>query len=175
MTYRYKIIILLFTLFSLHSASVFSKSTNFSNDTIQKFISVYGKDSLVRLIDKSIAKGSKFIGAYEQQLSIADLALEIKAVGKHYQLGFDTLPFRNAISDFAFTRIYDEISGEQKQIDTLNEISDKAIKGMPSDTLNKLFLKDINDLNILKLLNLYCEKMNISNYLFVTIYSKSKH
>lgn len=168
---KIKLLLLVVLLTTLNTSSLFSKSTNIPSDTIHRFILNYGKDSLLKLIDTAVFRGSKVIEAYESKLNNQSLSNEIKQVGKQFGLGYDTLPFLNAPQDFPILKMYNRYYGEDSTIKRLHFIMDSVVSTTEMYKLMNYYYDSIHASRIQKFILLYCDKLDVEDKVFDTLYN----
>lgn len=135
-----------------------------TDDTLDIFIQKYGKDSLLRMIDKSIYKTKELLKAYNRYNSDIELALKFNGVNKHFNLGLDSfIMIDEKLVKKNFTKSYGKIIGDTAFVrESVSNVDKKNIYG--------LFVQSMYTKQGRSGLAVFCNEFNISGKMLDTLY-----
>lgn len=98
---------LLFFLFVSNISSAKSTIKSYPTDTIQKFIDIYGKDSLISLVEDKINLTTQFVYNRRDNIEEQKEIVYLMLVSRKFDLGLDTLmSFNDSNGKIPFTYLY---------------------------------------------------------------------
>lgn len=107
----------------------------YPTDTMQQFIKAYGKDSLIKILDKTINESVGFLIDNWKYQKIDNFTIEFILAARHFGLGFDTLPLPEEKSpgSIPFYYLYDEGYGDTLKVTPImrghyNEVKSGSLK-----------------------------------------------
>jgi hypothetical protein len=99
-------------LFVVNSTNAKPSYNNYPLDTMQQFIDNYGQDSLVKLIDERIDYATFIIRKNWSVLQLDQFSTPFLLASRHYDLGFDTLPYIDESNNIGFYFLYNQAYGD---------------------------------------------------------------
>lgn len=88
----------------------------FPQDTMQQFIEMHGKDSLIKLLDARITRSLDFVYRDWESLKISKETIPLLLMSKHYGLGIDTLPNDDRFYFGDMVVLYGHIYGDTSEV-----------------------------------------------------------
>lgn len=169
-------IITLFFLVSLFCISVKAEETissyrpsviqfnRLTDDTLDLFIQKYGKDSLLRKIDKCISKSKELLKAYNRYNSDVELAFKFNGVNNHFALGLDSfIMVDDKDIKGHFTRSYGKIIGDTAFVR-------ESVSNVDKKDIYNLFVQSMYTKQGRAGLAIFCNDFSITNKMLDTLY-----
>ncbi|MFN8237717.1 MAG: hypothetical protein U0T77_06065 [Chitinophagales bacterium] len=144
-----------------------------TDDTLDLFIQKYGKDSLLRQMDKRINKSIELLKAYNRYNSDVELALKFNGINNHFKLGIDSfIAIDEKDIKGNYSRSYGKIVGDTAFVrESVSKVDKKQVYD--------LFLQSMYTKQGRAGLAIFCNEFNISKKMLDTLsksfdyYSKS--
>ena len=138
------------------NASSKKKFTPFPSDTVERFIKLYGKDSLIHLLDNKIKLTGNYLNINNNNKNGSMVSLyELVILNKHFNLGLDsTLLYLPQPANNRYYRLYDMFLGDS--VSMKKTISDVQVKMTPKE-LKKQFEDNMSNSNCRIALSAFCE------------------
>lgn len=142
-----------------HAASK-QKFIPFPADTVQRFIKLYGKDSLLHLLDNKIKLTGNYLNINNNNKSGTMVSFyELVLLNKHFNLALDSnLIYLPQPTNNQFYRLYDIFLGDS--VSMKKTISDMQVKMSPNE-LKKQFEDNISNTNCRVALSTFCENYTL--------------
>ena len=138
----------------------------FPEDTVGRFITKFGKDSLLKVIDQSIRKGENFILGNGEKLFYDYSLLEFMLVAKHFNLRISYNEIDTTRFDYDDYRLYDLYFGNLDKMKYTID-SAKAAGVNLTESLKKNFEYDY----VKNMIAIYCEKFSVDKELMDKLFT----
>ena len=166
MNIKNKALILWMIMFSC-CLTVFSKPMRaFPNDTLRTFITNYGKDSLLHLIDERILAAKIAIVNNPKPLYDNYTYMQLMLVSNEFQLGLDTVIFSNVLQDSIFFSLYNRYYGDTSWVMRIID----TVRARNFD-MSKVYLQNIRDYNNRIAMACFCTYLPVKNFVFDSLYA----
>lgn len=161
----------------LHLILLFGVSISYSNDgfkpspedTVNKFIKNYGKDSLIQLLDIRIKDAEKWVNYNSKEMYVQNTYAEMILISRHFNLGLDTLPFFNYFDSSKINSLYGKYFGDTLQFTPIIDKSTEINKDFGNVIIN-----DIKNPRTRAILAVLCSHFPLSEIIIDSFYSTSK-
>ena len=168
---------LLFTFGFLMLFSAFSYSQTTINpanpssataDSLHRFISIVGKDSVLKFMDKRINLAVGAVKEWSIEMSNVKMAMIYALVAEHFRLDTLQIEFNKSTLNGEFYKLYGKYYGSYKRVgDTI------AVLSKMGTNLNEMFLKNYNDPIARRAAIYFCNNIKFSQSSLDVLYNKA--